>query len=308
MLKASIDIGSNSILLLICEVSSAELKVLENHSHVTALGKNLDENKIFLQESMDESLSVLKQYSNIIEKYKISAPEVFATATEASRVAQNAEIFYNKVRNETGISVCIISSEAEAYYSTIGILADKNIVDKNIVIMDIGGASTELIKVQCAQQIIESSFSMPVGAVRMNNWRESGADKVNIAEIYKNFEEQIKNVKCDKLYCVAGTMTSVANMHLGNANFVENDVNGLELSALDVKKMLIDYEDYSVEDFMNKYPFLGKRSQTIKSGIHLASKLFEWLGVTSLYVSTYGLRYGTLLEGALKDEFIIKRF
>ena len=308
MLKASIDIGSNSILLLICEDSNGEIKVLENHSYVTGLGRNLDDNNEFLQTAMDESLSVLIKYSDIVANYKIPLFEVLATATEASRVALNADLFYKRVKNEAGIGVCIISSEAEAYYSTIGILADKKITDKNIVIMDIGGASTEIIKVECREKYIESSFSMPVGAVRMNNWRENETQDVKLHEIYKNFEDQIKSVQCDKLYCVAGTMTSVGNMYLGNAHFMESDVNGLELLVADVDKMLLDYGDYGADDFLKKYPFLGKRSQTIKSGLHLATKVFEWLNVSSLYVSTYGLRYGTLLEGALRDEFIIKRF
>ena len=118
---------------------------------------------------MEDSFKVLSLYQKKCLDHDIDPAKILATATEASRVAKNSSEFYAKVKKELGIDVKIISGEAEAYYSTMGILFDTKITDPEITIMDIGGASTELIKVNTAKKEIIHSFSMPVGAVRMNN-------------------------------------------------------------------------------------------------------------------------------------------
>ncbi len=307
MKRASIDIGSNSILLLVGEVKEGSLKVLENHSHVTGLGRDLDLNKEFIEIAMEESLEVLKSYADIAKKYGIDPSDILTTATEASRVAKNAELFFNHVKDETGIRVNIISGEGEAYYSTTGILADDKITDENIVIMDIGGASTEIIHVDCAAKEIVNSFSMPVGAVRMNNWIANNTQEENLRRINTEFKKQLNSILTKKLYCVAGTMTSVANMHLKNREFKEVEVNGCEFTAQNVREMYDEYKNLKEKDFLNLFPFLGKRSRTIHSGIKLAITVFDWLSIEDVYVSTYGLRYGTLLNGFLEEKYVSKR-
>src|SRR5690554_402477 len=114
-LRASIDIGSNSCLLLVGEVLDGKvIKILESHSYVTGLGRELDINKSFLKTSMDETFEALREYSQIVEKHNLDPKNIVATATEASRVAQNAPDFFKKIKLETGIDVQIINAEGEA--------------------------------------------------------------------------------------------------------------------------------------------------------------------------------------------------
>src|SRR5690606_7305767 len=168
--RASIDIGSNSILLLIAEVSNGVFKEIEKDAEVTALGKELDKNKEFIQESMDASLSVLKSYAERCDKHGLNRGDIVATATEAARTAKNSRSFFNRVEQELGIKVKIITPEAEAYFSSKGILFDTDFESEVITIMDIGGASTELITVNTKNFQILSSISMPIGAVRSTQW------------------------------------------------------------------------------------------------------------------------------------------
>jgi exopolyphosphatase/guanosine-5'-triphosphate,3'-diphosphate pyrophosphatase len=304
--KATIDIGSNSILLLIAKKVNNSLDVLENHSFVTGLGKDLDLTENFLEESMSDSFEVLKKYTEIIKSYNIRFEDVIVTATEASRVAKNAKTFYQKVKQELGLNVQVITGEAEAHFSTMGILFDKKISDKEIVIMDIGGASTELIKVNTAEKKIINSFSMPIGAVRFNNWKIDGCYLENLDKVLRDYADRLTSMKTNKLFCVAGTMTSVGNMYLGESDFKEKEVNGLQFdmkSFLELKNRL---KEYSAEDYLKEFPFLGKRSKTIQSGMDLAYTIFKKLDVEEVYISTYGLRYGTLLEGEIQDEFIYR--
>lgn len=307
MKRATIDIGSNSILLLIAEMSSDGIHVLENHSHVTGLGRDLDKNGKFLEVAMDESFEVLKAYKDICVDNGIHTSDVIVTATEASRVASNANAFIDRVKSELDFKIIVLTGDGEAYYSTAGILIDKNINAEKITIMDIGGASTELICVNTKTKEIETSFSMPVGAVRMNNWKEELVLDKKLSEVFSKYSSDIGKVVTDKLYCVAGTMTSVGNIYLGHKDFVEQEVNGLEFTKNDLVSLRNKHASKSIEKMLEMYPFLGKRAKTIHSGIELALAIMEKVGNNDIYISTYGLRFGTLLMGEVKNEFIVDR-
>lgn len=302
MINASIDIGSNSILLLIAKLNEGKIvEVLENESQVTGLGRNLDETGEFIPEAMKDSLNALADYANILKQYDVN--NIVVTATEASRVAANASSFFKEVYEKTGLEIKIITGEAEAYYSTKGILLGSKLTD--MVIMDIGGASTELIKLTNSN--LDFSFSMPVGAVRLTNWFEKNLVNEKMHEAFNLFKDQLSNLKPTKqLYCVAGTMTSVANMDLENKEFIENQVHGHQINYSRICELSEKYDKYSPEQFLDEFPFLGKRSKTIRAGLYLAKSICEMLSVENLEVSTYGLRYGTLIEGEVKNEFIFK--
>lgn len=307
-IRASIDIGSNSILLLLANVSEDKIQILENCSHVTGLGRDLDKKHEFIPIAMEESLAVLETYADLCKKHHFDPAKAVVTATEASRVAKNAKEFFFEVKEKTGFSVTTISGEAEAYYSTMGILFDEKITDEVITIMDIGGASTELIQVNTKGKKILEAFSMPLGAVRLNNWRLEGNLESSLAQAIGPYQERINQIKSQRLYCVAGTMTSIGNIHLGNKDFIENEVNGLSMKYSELKSLHGKVKDINPDDILKGFPFLGKRSKTIDSGFIVAKTIMELLEVKDIYISTYGLRYGTLLEGEIKDEFIVKRF
>ena len=307
MRKASIDIGSNSILLLAAEIGK-EVDILLNESHVTGLGRDLDLNQEFIEVAMDESFKVLKSYVKACQGIGIQASSIIATATEASRVAKNANAFFTKVLRELGLRIIILTGSGEAFYSTKGILFDRSITENEITIMDIGGASTELIKVSPKSENIITSFSMPIGAVRMNNWRNDNKTKERMTSVFSDFEKELTSVQAKKLYCVAGTMTSVGNMYLKNETFIEDAVNGLSMTSDDVFELFNKYSNESSENLLMKYPFLGKRSVTINSGLELACGVLEKLKVEDIVISTYGLRYGTLITDQVESQYIWKQF
>lgn len=305
-LRASIDIGSNSILLLVVDLDN-NYQVIVSESNVTALGKDLDTTGVFASGSLKNSMDVLKSYAKICNNLGIDSKDIIATATEASRIALNSKEFYDEVFDNTGIKVTLLTGEGEAYYSTVGILFNTKFNSDTIFIMDIGGASTEIIKVDVKESRILKSFSMPIGAVRITNWLENGVYDEKLEVVLKNFEDDLKLVKTTHLHCVAGTMTSVANMQLNHQEFDELEVHGHSFSTLEVVKMLDEFKQLSPREILEKFPFLGKRSSTIIGGMMVALNVFDWLGVENVTISTYGLRYGTLIEGSIKDEFIFRK-
>lgn len=303
-IRASIDIGSNSVLLLIADVSHGKLREISKRSEITSLGRELDKNKAFHLESMTATYDAIKSYAEECDQNDIPRDRILATATEAARVAQNASEFFKKIHDELGVTVTIISAEAEAYFSTKGILFDTKFNSEIITIMDVGGASTELIKVNTKSFQVLDSISMPMGAVRSSQWLEDNSFVQNLQKVFLDFRNSIDKFQSKELFCVAGTVTSLGNMHLRRKEFIEADVHGLALKAEDIDNLFKSFSNTPSGDFLNQFPFLQKRSQSIRGGLHLVYHITHRLLVKELVISTYGLRFGTLLEGKIKKEFI----
>jgi exopolyphosphatase/guanosine-5'-triphosphate,3'-diphosphate pyrophosphatase len=302
---ATIDIGSNSILLLIAKVENNKLSILYRDAHVTALGKGLDTTGEFDLGSMQDSLNVLSLYAKKMKEFGIEPAECLATATEASRVAKNAHDFFQEVLQQTAISVQIINGKGEAYYSALGASFDLPPHLSQLTIMDIGGASTELIKIKLRPFQILDSVSIPVGSVRMTNWREDGLLADKMSNLEQTYNEIIGSFKTSDLLCVAGTMTSVANMHLNHKEFVENEVHMHEMSFESLKQIFDKYAGSNPDELLQEFPFLGKRSRAIVGGISVAYYFCNKLAVKNITVSTYGLMFGTALEQTIAPEYLV---
>jgi exopolyphosphatase/guanosine-5'-triphosphate,3'-diphosphate pyrophosphatase len=306
-LRASIDIGSNSVLLLIADVTNNNFKEISKRSFITSLGKELDKNKAFHPESMEATYDAIKSYVNECDLLGIPKENILATATEAARVAQNAPEFFEKIKQELGVTIHVITGQAEAYFSTKGILFNSKFDSEVITIMDIGGASTELIKVNTKNFNILETISMPVGAVRASQWLEDDLFVQNLQKIFFDYRAELDKFQGKDLYCVAGTITSLGNMHLQRKEFVEDDVHGLVLKSEDIDNLFKKFSNHAPEAFLEDFPFLQKRSKSIRGGLHLIYHVIHRLLVKEITISTYGLRYGTALEGKIKKDFIHAR-
>ncbi len=305
-IRASIDIGSNSVLLLVAEVQNGKLRELSRRSEITQLGKELDKNKAFHAESMKATFDALKSYAKDCRELGVKPEDVIVTATEASRVAGNAPAFFKSIADDIGLRIQIINPEAEAYYSTKGILYNSKFQSEVITIMDIGGASTELIKVNTKTFQILKTISMPVGAVRATQWLIDGLFVQNLQKLFLDFRTEIDEFQTRELFCVAGTMTSLGNMHLQRKEFVEDDLHGMLMKSEDVDTLFKKYSDTDAGVFLEEFPFLQKRSQNIRGGLHVAYHFIHRLLAREITISTYGLRYGTILEGKIKKEHLWK--
>jgi exopolyphosphatase/guanosine-5'-triphosphate,3'-diphosphate pyrophosphatase len=296
MIRASIDIGSNSVLLLAVQWNNKIEKEILNCSHITSLGRDLDKTKMFHPESIQATYDALLDYKNKLSAVNVEAANVIVTATEAARVATNAKDFFAKINNELGFKVQIISGEQEAYFTALGVVSGAESRQNNLVVMDIGGASTELIKIQSTPFKILSSISLPVGSVRGTDWKKSNLFEEKMNEILSNsFSEYQSNT----MICVAGSMTSLATMLLGKKEFDDQAIDGLKIDIADFKKFKLSIQDKNASELLAIFPFLGKRAPMVSAGAEVALLILEKLQVEKLQVSTRGLRYGVVFQGHL---------
>jgi exopolyphosphatase/guanosine-5'-triphosphate,3'-diphosphate pyrophosphatase len=301
--RASIDIGSNTVLLLAASFSedgSFERELL-NESRVTSLGKDLDKTGVFAKKSIKETEKALTEYVELLKGINIVPEDVIVTATEASRVAKNSHELFSKVKSELGLNVTIINGEGEAYYTSLGVTSQSELGEEFVTIMDIGGASTELIKVRTRPFSVESSISLPIGSVRCTDWLKEKIFAQKVEEIFRNFD--VTPYETDHLLCVAGSMTSLGSMIKGLTKFDSDQVNGTRISFSDFLKFTEKIKKRTPTELLLKFPFLGKRSKSIVGGAYLGEQMGKALKVNTFEISTLGLRYGTITAGGIDERF-----
>lgn len=296
MIRASIDIGSNSVLLLACEFSTKIEHEILNLSHITSLGKDLDKTGVFCRESMDATFEALKDYKSELLKINFNIADTIVTATEAARVAKNSKDFFTKIKNELGFDIKIISGEEEAYYTALGVASGISADIDNCTIMDIGGASTEFIKLNLKPFKVVDSISFPVGSVRATDWKKEGIFDQKMQTILNSNTDYYN---ADVLVCVAGSMTSLASMYLGKKVFNDKEIDGMQIDFVEFRKFSNELQRTNVEELLLNFPFLGKRAPMVAGGAKVAELLGLKLKIKKMQISTRGLRYGVLVAGGI---------
>ena len=282
-------------------MADGKIKELEMEERISALGKNLDQIKNFDPQSMQDTFDALNDYRHIIEKQGVKLDQTLVTATEAARTATNAKSFFRDIEDRLGFRVHVITPEGEAYYTYRGVV--QNDTSNISVIMDMGGASTELIKVSDGS--LEGMISFPMGAVRGSDWRMNSVFDERVQDILASERSRVDSFQTSCLIGVGGTMTSLAAISKNMMDFDRESIEGCTIDYRDLKNCVEEIERQSEEDLNKKFPFLGKRIKSIKAGGHLALIIGEFLRIQSWKISTRGLRYGTILDGTINERFEI---
>jgi exopolyphosphatase/guanosine-5'-triphosphate,3'-diphosphate pyrophosphatase len=161
---AAIDIGSNTLKLTVAEVGNGLVKPVHDDAEVVRLSAGLAETGRLPEDRIELAITALRAFTD--EARAIGATEITAVATEATRSAENGPDFLDRVRAEVGIDVQVIDGDEEARLTSDGVLAQ---IDRagRILIVDIGGASTELIATRDGSVL--GSVSLGIGSGLMTD-------------------------------------------------------------------------------------------------------------------------------------------
>lgn len=300
---ASIDIGTNTVLMLIAEAeNSNRFRVLRQEYDVARLGQDVDKTGIINDDAIERTINILNRCNKICIEYNVE--KIFCSGTSALRDAKNSAHVVKNIFDATGIKIEVITGDDEAYLSFIGAIED----DKRSFLIDIGGGSTEYI----VGNIKELSFkkSLDIGAVRLTERFFSSqpptlteiANAENyIANLIKNeIKENINNI--EYYYAVAGTATTIATSLNGYKDQEVDKIDGYDLKYNDLLKMFELYSKSKKEDIITKYGVHHRRADLITAGALILKVSFEILNIQELIVSSKGLRYG-YLKAKLKEIF-----
>lgn len=298
MLKAAIDIGTNSTRLYVADVNG-EIKRVEKHTTVTRLGKMVDSKRMLGEEGIERNVNVLLEYKKIAESYAIS--NIKAIATSAVRDASNRDEFINAVKGRTGIEVEVISGAREAELGYIG--ASLVIEKGHGVICDIGGGSTELI---CGLDgRILFSNSIDIGSVRMTE-RFMTPDSIEKEQI-KNAHDYIKSVTHDTvervkevgeftLAGIGGTVTTIAAIDQELAVYDIDKVHNYKLTRDRVNIIFDRLVRMNIEERIKIRGLQKERADVIPAGTLILKTIMEKLDSSYIIVSERDNLDGILME------------
>ena len=108
------------------------------------------------------------------------------------------------------------------------------------------------------------------------------------------------------LVCVAGSMTALASMYLGQREYVDSKVDGMQISFSAFQEFSHDLQKTTVENLLMLFPFLGKRAPMVAGGSHVAELIGKKLKIETMKVSTRGLRYGVVCTGGINEQYLSK--
>ena len=172
-MRAVIDIGTNTIRMLLGDCRNGILAPESYHRQITRLGGDFSPQNGLSVAAMDRSLVTLQSYQDIIDAAGIS--QVRAVATAALRSANNRDFFLAAVVDSTGINIEVIAGEEEARLTTLGVLSVIDPIPKAAIVMDIGGGSTELICIVDGKNRLQKSY--PLGVVSLCEGCTSAAQR-----------------------------------------------------------------------------------------------------------------------------------
>lgn len=185
-----IDLGTNSLRMLVARVNdSGVVRVLNEAKHMVRLGEGEFGQHLLQPEPMARTMEMLHVFADMCQAYGVD--EIVAVATSAVRDAENGEEFLNRVREETGLNIRIISGREEARLIWRGVSSGLEKSDELRLFVDIGGGSTEVIAGTTRE--CYSLDSMKLGCVRLASWLKDGTQKISEKE-FLNLQMRIRDV------------------------------------------------------------------------------------------------------------------
>ncbi|MDY6855329.1 MAG: Ppx/GppA phosphatase family protein [Thermodesulfobacteriota bacterium] len=309
---ASVDIGTNTIRLLIADLDkNGELKRVLHRMEITRLGENLVKGGEILPGAIERSIGVLKGYSNLTKKYKTK--ETFAVATSVFREANNRDEFLKRVYKSTGLKIKIISGIEEARICFLGIVSAMGCLIDNILVIDVGGGSTELLIANGKNPI--TAYSLHLGAVYLTERfiqsdppMRSELDDMryfidkSISSITRYMPETWIGSSSFHLVGTAGTITTLAALDQEMRTYNPDRINGYLLTRESIQRIY----NMLIRLPLKKRRILNglgkKRADIIIAGMVIVMGIMDSFMFDELKVSDAGLLEGIIVDAFEKSE------
>ena len=287
---AVIDIGSNSVRLVVYRLEGRAIWTVFNEKVLAGLGRDLAKTRRLAPDGVIQTLQALKRFRAVLEA--VNPAETFAVATAAAREAEDGPDFIARVKAETGFSVRVLTGEEEAHYAAVGVLAGAP--DAEGVVGDLGGASLELIRLNATGA--GQGVTLPLGPFSLAS-PGAGFDAERARRLAR---ERISAVaadfKTDTFHAVGGAWRNLALLHMRLSGYPLHVVHQYEIpanEALEAARLVAHQSRSSLEriEGMSK-----KRSETLPYAAVVLETLIEQLSLKRIEISAYGVREGLLFE------------
>ncbi len=294
---AIIDIGSNSVRLVVYDNISRHPSIIFNEKVACGLGRGLQKNGKLGKDEMRRALAALKRYSAIVKNLK--CVEIFGIATAASREASNGPDFIKKAEKICQCDISVISGEEEAQLAATGIVSGFYKVDG--IVGDMGGGSLELLDIN--NNKISGGNTLKLGGLSLID--TSGGDLEKAAEIARKALDTLDwlTIGQDRpFYAVGGTWRAFARMYMGQIDYPFHILHGYSISGDEALKFA-HLMDHVTPEKMEEFKLFSKpRRETIPYGALVLAEFIKKVQPSKIYFSSYGVREGAIYRLLDKKE------
>ncbi len=296
---ATMDIGTNSVLLLVAGLGTDGFEVVEDHATVTRLGEGLRQTGRIVPAGADRTAAEIGRLAGIARK--LGADEILAAGTMALRTAANAADFVSRVERECGVRIRVVDGDEEARLTFLGVGSDLPTAAERLVIFDAGGGSTELIV--GAGRALESRRSLEVGAVTLTDdfLTSDPATAEQLVDLRRFLrDETLADLPAvgdgGALIGVGGTVTTMAAVHHRLTRYHRDAVHGTRLSAGLVADQVATFARSTIAERSGLPGMEPARADVILAGAVLVEALLGATGAPEVIVSDRGLRHGLAVD------------
>jgi exopolyphosphatase/guanosine-5'-triphosphate,3'-diphosphate pyrophosphatase len=292
MRTAVIDIGTNTLLLLVVEKRDGKLVSVVDLCRFGRLGKGLDATGSLAPDAIAKSLEICREYRKVMDELGVDAPRVIAT--QATREAKNANEFVPKAEAILRAKIEVIAGQREAELAKIAVARTFPDLAGPYVVVDVGGGSTEFITPT-------SAVSVPIGAVRLTE-RHLKSDPPAAAEIAALDADIAKHLATLDLPAgvpivgTAGTATTIAAIKLGLAHYDAEAVTGLRIAPDALDALLARLLAATVAERRAIPGMEPERADVIAAGVAIYARAVARMHASVMITCDRGIRWGVAYE------------
>ena len=300
---AFVDIGTNTILCLITELKNdGSFNVLDDLAEITRLGQGVHQTGRISPEGEERSLKVLQRY---LERCKrLNVEEIIAVGTSALRDARNSAEVRARFKEQLGLDIRVISGDEEAGYSFLAVQKGLPLNRRELLVVDVGGGSTEFIRGNAAGVV--EAISINVGSVRLTEQflhsdpvQSEECEKMVVAiekELRRLPNQWLKDSSILTLVGIAGTFTTLAAVEKKLVCYTHGEVHGSRLTLIEVRRQVALFQGETIAERKAIPGLEPKRADVILAGACLIERIMTLFHSERVIVSDQGVRYGLLHE------------
>ena len=286
---AAIDCGTNSIRLLIADITNGNFKEVLRTMEIVRLGQGVDQNKAFHPYAIDRTLAAVEKFAGLIKSKGVE--KVRFCATSATRDAGNRDLFTDGVKKILGIEVEVIPGEEEARLSFIGATKELSQNDGPFLVVDIGGGSTEFV---FGNESVDSAKSVNIGCVRMSERHliDQPPSMAQISQAIIDIDIAIAQAaaivpisEAKTLVAVAGTATTVAAAALKLEQYDRYLIHLSRISATSVHQVAGMFQSMDKDQIASLGYMHPGRVDVITSGALILSRIMAATGSSEFVAS-----------------------
>lgn len=287
---AVIDIGSNSVRMVLYRLEGRAVWTVFNEKVLAGLGRGMAATGRLSEKGVETALGALRRFRAVLDA--VNPDSLVVVATAAVRLAADGEAFCRRVAEETGLQVRVLTGEEEARYAALGVLAGAP--DSEGVAADLGGSSLELVRI--GQGRTGDGVTLGLGPFALANGKTFDLARVERV-IAERLAPSAPAFQAAELHAVGGGWRSLTLLHMQLSGYPLRIVHQYAMTAaeaLDVARLVARQSKGSIERMRG---VSRKRGETLPYAALVLEALIERCGFQTVHLSAWGLREGLLFEG-----------